>query len=329
MGQNHFRTYAEVPGAQLVAVADKVPERVASEAASLSGNLGGDPHPLDLCHLSRYTSLDEVLADESVDCVDLCTPTHLHAEMTVRALEAGKHVICEKPMALNVAEGERMIAAAEASDRLLFIAQCIRFWPAYEVLAEMIAAGDLGRLVSAKFTRLSSAPTWAESGWLLDTDLSGGALLDLHIHDVDFLLSVLGAPPAVLARAGNRISSGEPVDHVITTYLYEDLVCVAEGGWGFPAGFPFYMGFQVLGEQGCLDFGLSNDPPLAFYRADGERVIPDYPAGDGYGRELNYFMECLEKGEQPTRVTAQGALEAVGVVAAERESVRTGQIVAL
>lgn len=329
MGQTHFRLHRDAPEVEFVAVCDKLPERVAPETVSLAGNIGGDPTPLDMSALQRFTSLEELLASAEVDCVDICTPTDLHAEQAVACLEAGKHVICEKPMALSVAEGQRMIDAARAAGKFLFIAQCIRFWPAYEVLARMVAEGSLGRIVSAKFTRLSATPVWSESNWLLDSRRSGGALLDLHIHDADFIASLWGLPPAVSTVAANRFSSGDAVDHVFTQYLYPGFACVAEGGWGMPAGFPFQMAFQVLGDRGALVFNSAADPALVLYTAEGEQVLPEVEPGAGYAREMAYFFQCLESGQAPTRVTPEDALQSVRLCAAERESARTGRPITL
>mgnify|MGYP002682496840 CR=1 FL=1 len=117
---------------------------------------------------------------------------HATIETAVEATRIGAMDFLEKPMALSIEECDEMIAAAEANDRLLFIAQCIRFWPAYEKLAEMIKSGEFGKVVSAKFTRLSPTPTWSQDNWLMDTSLSGGALTDLHVHDVDFIISEPG-----------------------------------------------------------------------------------------------------------------------------------------
>lgn len=329
IGQTHFRVHQQVPGVQLLAVCDKIPERVAAQVPSLAGNLGGDPTPLDLSALARFTSFAELLAAGGLDCVDLCTPTFLHADMAVQALEAGVHVICEKPMALSVADCQRMIDAARANDRSLFIAQCIRFWPAYEVAADMITRGALGRIVSAKFTRLSATPRWSESNWILDPSLSGGALLDLHIHDVDFIASVFGTPPAVFSRAANGFTVGPKVDHVLTQYLYDDFVCVAEAGWAMPPGFPFVMAFQILGDQGLLDFALGRDPSLVLRRPNGEQVVPEVSSETGYEREMAYFFECIESGCAPARVTPESACESVRICAAEFESAQTGKLVAL
>ncbi len=329
MGQTHFRLHQASPDVEFVTVCDKLPARVAPQTVSLAGNIGGDPTPLDMSALQRFTSLDDLLVSAEVDCVDICTPTYLHAEQAIRCLEAGKHVICEKPMALNVEEGQRMIDAARAAGKFLFIGQCIRFWPAYEVLARLVADGSLGRIISAKFTRLSATPGWSENGWLLDSCLSGGALLDLHIHDVDFIASLWGLPPAVSTTASNRFSTGDPVDHVFTEYLYDDFACVAEGGWAMPGGFPFQMAFQVLGEKGVLDFSTQQDPALVFYPFDGDKYAPEVEPGVGYAREMEYFFSCIASNQSPTRVTPEDALRSVRLCLAERESAAIGLAVDL
>ena len=322
MGQQHFAIYQGMDNVQVVAVCDSNPDKIAEVAPSIGGNIG-ESTELDLSRQARYVSLAEMLQKEELDCVDVCAPTHRHRELTVAALAAGCHAIVEKPMGRSIEDCDRMIAAAEAGGRMLFVGQCIRFWPEYEVLAEMITGGGLGRLVSAKFTRLSPPPTWAEDDWLLNPELSGSAMLDLHIHDVDFILSVLGTPPAVLARASNKL------DEVITSYLYDDLVCVAEGGWAMPATFPFEMGFQVLGERGLLEFSLAKDPILLLYPTEGEPYSPEAASGTGYERELAYFVQCIANNEPPTRVTPQSARESVELIMAEQQSVQTGKVVRL
>jgi 1,5-anhydro-D-fructose reductase (1,5-anhydro-D-mannitol-forming) len=328
MGQQHFAIHQAMANVKLLAVCDKLPERAAEHVEAVGGNIG-EAQKLDLSSVARYTCFDELLKHEGLECVDICTPTHLHAEMTVKALEAGKHVICEKPMALNPADCQQMIDAAAANGKLLFIAQCIRFWPEYELLADWVKSGKLGRIVSAKFTRISPPPVWSEGKWLLDTSLSGGALLDLHIHDVDFIADCFGMPPAVSSRAANRVTEGPKVDHTFTQYLYPDFVCVAEGGWGMPGTVPFEMGYQVLGEAGLLRFSLATAPMLQFFPAEGDIQHPQVPAETGYQREFVHFMDCLEQGVASDRVTPQSAMNSVAVCMAETESANSGKVVCL
>lgn len=328
IGQQHFQTWATVEGAEVVAVADKQVEKVAASASAVGGNVG-EAAALDLSGVQRFTEADDLLAAGGFDVVDVCLPTCVHAMMTKKVFAAGFHAVCEKPMALSVAECDEMIAASEAAGKMLFMAHCIRFWPEYEVLANMVANGDLGRLVTMKFTRLSPSPFWSQDGWLNDSSKSGGALLDLHVHDADFVMSVMGMPPAVFSRAGNATCCGPKVDHVMTNYLYPDVAVLAEGGWAMPPKYPFEMAFEVLGEKGCLTFSTSHSPMLNFYTAGGETINPECRATTGYQQELEYFAACIANNEQPTRVTAFDAREAIRLVLAEKESIETGMVVAL
>ena len=326
MGQQHFQIYQGMENVELVAVCDVIPERASEKAPSVGGNIG-EAAELDLSAQVRYLCFGEMLENEQLDLVDICTPTHLHAEMTAAALQAGSHVVCEKPMARTISQCDEMIAAADKTGKMLFIAQCIRFWPEYEVLAKMVANGDLGEVKAARFIRQSPTPTWASEGWLMDPELSGGALLDLHIHDVDLILSLFGTPNAVFSRGMNIVSDGAPVDHVDTQYLYGDFVCTAQGGWVNPDSFPFNMAFQVLGTRGMLEFSLAKDPVLQWYPFDGEPSTPEYEAGTGYENELAYFVKCIEEGTPPERVTPRSARESVRVVMAEAESIERREIV--
>ncbi len=320
MGQQHFQIYKQMDNVEPVAVCDVIPERISEKAESIGGNIG-EAEELDLSDQARYLCFDEMLANESLDLVDICTPTHLHAEMTVSALEAGNHVVCEKPMARTVTQCETMIDAAESAGKMLFIAQCIRFWPEYEVLQSLVEGGDLGDIRAARFVRKSPTPGWSSSGWLMDTELSGGALLDLHIHDVDYILSLFGMPNAVSSRAMNIVGEGEPVDHVESVYYYNDFVCSAHGGWVYPDSYPFEMGFEVLGTRALAVFSVNNDPMLQVFPFSGDPYTPDYEPGTGYENELAYFVECVEENRPPERVTPKSAKDAVRLVMAERDSI--------
>jgi len=328
IGQQHFGTWATVEGAQVVAVADKEVDRVAASAAAVGGNIG-EAAGLDLSGVNRYTSLEDMLAAGGIDAVDVCLPTFLHPVMAEKAMASGVHVVCEKPMALDVAGCDRMLAAADKYGKLIFIAQCIRFWPEYEVLAKMLHGGELGRLVNLKLTRLSASPGWSQGGWLNDAAKSGGALLDLHIHDADYILSLLGMPQAVYSRTGHVALAAPAVDHVITQYIYGDCIVTAEGGWGFPAAYPFEMAFECLGEKGCLRFSSARTPSLQFIPNEGDPWTPEFRATTGYQQELEYFAACIAEGKQPERVPAFQAREAVRLVTAEKQSATTGQVVTL
>jgi len=314
MGGTHAQCHAAIPNAKLAAVCDVEEDR----RTRFAETYGATP----------YASLDEMLKAD-IDMVDLCLPTYLHKQAVEAAAKAKKHVLCEKPMALTPADCDAMIAAVKRAGVEFMVGHVIRFWPEYEVLADFVQSGKLGRLVSLKLTRLSPSPFWSEGGWLNDPGRSGGALLDLHIHDADFIMSALGMPPAVFSRAGHIAEDGPKVDQVITHYLYDDAVVVAEGGWSMPPTYQFEMAYEALGENGCLKFSTSMEPMLTFMPMQGEPSTPTCRATTGYHQELEYFAQCIAENTSPERVTPFDAREAVRLVMAEKRSIETGQAVSL
>jgi predicted dehydrogenase len=324
MGQMHANVYSYLPGVKLVGVADILQEK-AEKIANEKGAVA-------------YSSFEEMLAGEELDLVDICLPTYLHCEYTVKAALAGKHVFCEKPMAMSLAEADKMIETTEKAGVKFMIGQCVRFWPEYAKLKELISNGELGRITSASFWRLSATPTWAWENWLMDPKKSGGALLDLHIHDVDFISYVFGEPRGVHS-IGSCDQRGW--NHVFTHYDYEDFACVSEGAWDMPKGFPFAAAFRVVGEQATAELRPGEGGGLFLYSQTGNACSVDVPkpsleTGEsqgnisdlgGYFNELQYFVNCIELDKYPSVVTPQDARNSVKMVLAERKSLETRQAV--
>ncbi len=319
----HLSTHRRVSSANVIALCDKIPERAAGRGNVTINIGGGDAQPIDA---KAYTDYRDLLADPAVEVVDICLPTYLHARVAIAALEAGKHVLCEKPMAMTVAECDQVIAAAKAANRSLMIAHCIRFWPEYAVLKEMIDGGQYGRVITAAFTRLSPLPTWSSENWLLDPARSGGAIQDLHVHDIDYIAYVWGMPEQVEATG---VADTFGISQVNTRYRYgNDAIITAEGGWNYPAKFPFRMEYLVRMEKATVEFAATRGG-MVVYPEDGEAFTPALPEGDGYSREIEYFLACIEQGKRPDVVTPLDARESVRILEAERESVLTGKPVTL
>ena len=326
MGQTHFGIHKALPEAWLVAVADVQAHRRQTKVEPVGGNIPAQGEALfDLTGTETFENVSDMLSAADVDMVDICLPTFLHPDATIAALEAGKHVLCEKPMALTPEDCQRMIDAANSSGKLLMVAHCIRFWPEYGVLRDMINKGSLGELRSVRLTRESPTPGWAWEGWLTQVERSGGAILDLHIHDTDYLISLLGAPKAVKTQ-GSGLGEA-PVDHVMTQYTYDQVpICTAEGSWVMPEQYPFHMDFEAVGTNGTLAFANNE---LTFYPAKGEPSKPQFEAKMGYELEIEYFVDCIQKGAPTDRVPLAESKFSVEVIAAERKSAETGETVVL
>lgn len=274
-----------------------------------------------------YTDYRDLLADPEVDVVDICLPTRLHPEVSIAALRAGKAVLCEKPMALTVAECDAMLAAAEETGRPLMIAHCIRFWPEYMALRELVESGRYGKVVYAMFRRLSPIPDWSVEHWMQNPTLSGGSILDLHIHDADFIADLLGLPTAVSAQG---LEDATGISHVLATYHYgADQAIFAEGANHFPPGFPFRMTFLVRLEGATVEWDATRGP-LTVQPHDGSDAFQsELPEGDGYRNEIDYFLTCVETGTPPTRCTPWSSRETIRLIAAEAEALRRGTTVTL
>jgi predicted dehydrogenase len=291
MGGVHLKALASVLSVELVAL-------VSSRKLEMSQK--------------HYTNLDDALADPEIEAVDLCLPTDLHESATIAALRAGKHVLVEKPMALNIESCNRMIAEAERARKILMVAHVLRFFPAYVALQRVIDKSELGAIRAATFRRRCAQPGWSE--WITDKVRSGGGAFDLLIHDVDMALRLFGPPAAISATGYEDASAG--VDLISARLFYDGFVAEISGGWMFPGSYPFAMEFTVLGSRGLLEFN-SESRRLKRY-GSGEEIALE--STDGYAAEISYFAECCRRGEQPSLCTPSSSAESVRLALAMFEA---------
>lgn len=328
MGRGYFNRLHQHPAAQVVAVCDRDARRRAGDWNDELGNFDalttkGGRVPLD--GIRAYAEPREVIADPDVDAVLIALPTPLHAPIAIAALAAGKHVYTEKPMAGRPAECNAMIAAAERSGRTLMVAQCIRFWPQYELIQRYAAEGRLGAVRFAVLRRLGSPPAYSANNWLLDERQSGGAILDLHVHDVDFAQHLLGMPDTVYAQGLAGTAGG--INHIVATYGYADgRYAVLEGGWAFAAPRPFEMSITVHGERGTLEWNSRGGNDVLHYDG-GQQPHAIACEGDAYRRELDYFIECVQAGRPVERCTPTSTRNSISLAWLERRSVELGKLV--
>ncbi len=325
MGGTHFAAYRdEVDAAEVVAVCDAHAERLAPGSDAVGGNIDtGAGNQMDFSGIRTFTDIDRMLDEPDIDMVDICLPTYLHAPMTIKALSAGKHVFCEKPMALTNDEAGKMIAAADKAGKMLMIGHCLRFWPEYVMIKEMIDSGQYGKVLSAVLRRVSPNPTWSSDGWMLQAGRSGLAAIDLHIHDVDTLQWLFG-PPSAVSATGVRHEDGG-IGHIVAQYEYDGgPMVVAEGGWDFPPEFPFSMSAVVMFEKASVEFDSRQSPAMTVYPAGGGKQTPQVPTANAYAEELKYFIGCIAGGTKPDRVPPVESANAVAIVEAEIKSAKSG-----
>ena len=297
MGAMHANCYKNIEGVELVALADLRPEKAEELAKGTNATLFGDGKDL--------------IANADVDVIDICLPTYLHAEYAILAMDKVKHVLVEKPVALTKEEGEKMLAKSKETGCEVQVGQVIRFWDEYVELKKIVESGAYGKVINANFRRLSPRPTWGWDNWLLDTARSGGAGQDLHIHDIDYVLSLFGEPQEFFTV---KNLAGEKNSYINTLMKYEDFVIGVEGTWDLPSSHPFEATFRVVFEKAVLE---NAGGKFMLYTADAASEIKiekkelageAYKGGNvsdlgGYYNELMYFCERAAKGEKIEQAT--------------------------
>jgi len=327
MGMIHYLAYQKARGAKIVALCEKDPKRLAGDWRSIKGNFGPQGQMMDLKGIARYPELDEMLADPKVELVDVCLPPALHADVAVAALKAGKHVFCEKPIALRPADAQRMVQAAQQAGRLLMIGHVLPFFPEYRFARDTIAGGKYGRLLGGHFKRIISDPLWLPDFYNPNT--TGGPMIDLHVHDAHFIRLLCGMPQAVQSVGRMR---GEVVERFSTQFLFEDpgLVVTATSGVIYQQSRPFTHAYEIYLERATLLFdsatidGEGVSTPLTLL-TDKKAVRPKLGSGDpidSFKAEINEVVRCVQGNTPSALLDGELARDAIVLCQKQTESVR-------
>jgi len=280
-----------------------------------------------------YPSLDAMLPD--VDVIDICSPTHLHHEMVLRAAAAGKHIVCEKPLARTTAQAQEMVTACEKAGVRLLVAHVVRFFPEYALAHSAVVEEQVGRLAVIRLHRGSYRPKKPAGNWFLDEVKSGGILMDLMIHDYDFARWVAGEVESVSARRVTQLHPDAPVDYglVILSHRSGALSHIA-GAWAYPPP-TFHTHLEIAGDRGLIEFDSDGTAPIhnLILKTGGsdapDVAIPSSPVSESpYTTQIKEFYGALAEGKT-TRVSATDGLAAVQIAEAAMESALTGQPVNL
>ncbi len=315
MGRVHYECYTKNPKANIVAICDIDEQKLNGDWANLDLNLGDTgTAQVDFSNIQRTTQYHELLANPLVQAVDICAPTHLHAKVGVDALHAGKHVLCEKPMGFDQGQCWAMEKAFQESGKELMVAHCLRYWPQYVKAQEIIRGEEFGRPLYARFHRSGATPNWSTDDWMRRPEKSGGAPLDLHIHDVDAALWWFGKPQQIHATG---ICVGSLPTVVDATWRYnEGPVVSLYGAWDNNGG-PFRFAFKVIMERAtlCCDSTIDNGRLKLF--SEGEVQDLETSEKSAYEAEIEDFLDCIQSGRRLTRVTPDDGRMAVEVVREE------------
>lgn len=347
MGMVHYLSYAKLRGVKVAAIAEPDAKKRAGDWRSIKGNFGPPGAKMDVAGVATYESVDEMIADESLDVIDVTLPPALHADIACRALAAGKHVFCEKPMAMRPADCDRMVKAAAKAKRQLYIGHVLPYFPEYAWALKEIQSGKHGALLGGSFKRVISDPAWLTHYW--DAERIGGPMLDLHIHDAHFIRLVFGQPIAV--TTSGRMRSGLP-EYWSTQFEFGGQSAVGSGqkaaasptvlatsGTINQQGRSFQHAFEIHLERATLVFdfaviggeGAYLCPPTVLTH-DGKAKRPKLAGGDpmdAFEAELREVVQCV-KADNPSAVLgADLARDAIVLCQAQAKSLESGKRVKL
>jgi predicted dehydrogenase len=329
MAATHIKAYRQIPGVRIGAICNPSGRRLDGDLSNVSGNIAlADAVKLDMSQIRAYRDLADLLADASIQLIDICSHTQSHHPFAIQALKAGKHVLCEKPLA-RTAKLAREIADAAAQAKGYFMpAMCLRFWPEWAWLKNAIETKPYGETLGVRLRRVAEPPGWGQKHFF-DGNQSGGALLDVHIHDVDFVQFCFGRPRSVFATGYSKFSGA--IDHVVAQYEVDSGAVVhAEGSWAMADGFGFNMSYTANFERATADYDLSRGPDALrlFEKGQAPRTIK-CEGPDGFVGELTHIVEAIRDARPPSVVTVEDGVSAVEICEAEAESIRARRPVLL
>lgn len=335
MGWIHYLAYQKSKGVKLAALSTRDPKKLAGDWRGIQGNFGPPGCEVDLKGVACYADVEQLLADPQVDVVDICLPPHLHVDVALKALQAGKHVFCEKPLALTAADCRKITDAGEKYGRQVLVGQVLPFFPEYAQARKLIAGGKYGKLLGGHFKRIISDPLWIKDFY--DPCTVGGPLVDLHVHDAHLIRLLFGMPTAVSSRGRMR---GEVVEFCNTQFTFADpaLVVSAESGVINQQGRPFTHGFEIHLEKATLHFELAfaagestpRKMPLTVFDAKGQALTPDCGDGDSllaFQAEIKEVVSAVRTGKPSAVLGGDLARDAVILCQKQTESVRKGRTV--
>jgi predicted dehydrogenase len=275
-----------------------------------------------------------LIADANVDLVDICLPPAAHAATAIKALGAGKHVFCEKPIALDPADADKMVAAARRAKRQLMIGHVLPFFPQFAYAHQLATSKKHGKLLGASFKRITADPQWLKHYY--EPKVIGGPLLDLHVHDAHFIRLLFGMPRAVFSAGRMR---GEVVEFFQSIFLFDEpgVAVHATSGAIRQQGRGFTHGFEIHYERATLlqDFTVIQDKaestmPLTLVTNDGKVERPKLGSGDpidSFAAEIQQVVAAIRTGRPSPILVGDLARDAVVLCQRQAQSVATGRVV--
>lgn len=319
MGQTHGEAYQRMENATLAAICEQDLEKGKAYAERF--------------HCMHYCDFEEMIENCEVDVIDICLPTFLHKTYVVQAARAGKHIFCEKPVTLHVEDLDCMLEEVKKAGVYLYVGQVVRFWPEYVEAKKLLENGTLGELKSYYAARLSEHPAW--SPWYRRVENSGGGLLDLHLHDIDYACYLFGKPEKVFA-IGKKNEYGS-WNHVTSTLMFSNGVkTTIEGILEMAPGYPFTMELRMVGSQKVFEYVMKAGKNLedvassrrsACLFGDGNMEKLEIEESDAYQTELQHFVDCVSEGKPSQVLPVDQVREVLCTIRALEQSLEEERII--
>lgn len=325
LGKVHFGNYFEIKekfnsDINLVALCDVDETQFAKK---IETNLGGASTPIDLSAFNLYTDVDELFEKEQLDFVVTALPTYIHEKIAVKAMDRGIHVFSEKPMAISMETCKNMIEAAKRNNVKLQIGQCCRFESPRVNIKKVIDEEKFGKVIRAEFSRFSPKPLWTWQNWILDYEKGGGAVLDLHVHDVDTMQWIFGKPKSVISTASHV---KDKFESICSNFIYDGFYVTTMTDWSMAKTTPFVVRGVVNLEKATLE--MRDNGSVRVYPEEGEVYdIPCAEYNNMYVSEMLEFIDCIANDRDSEIINPESTMLTVELSYAEKESADKGEMV--
>ncbi len=316
IGQTHYEAARTLAGVQVVAVASARRQEIQQSYPEL-----------------EIVSYEDLCCDDRLDAILICLPTFLHEQFVIEAVANGRHVLCEKPLALDANSAARILAAAKQAGVVFMVSQVLRFWPQYVRIQQLISAGVLGKIRAVNSYRLAQYPPWAE--WFRDPAKSGGCLLDLQEHDMDFIFWIMGRPRQI--QSFGLKSSNGAWDHVITSLQYADAVASIESSYMMPTSWPLSAGIRVAGSRGAVEYSFRSSGDVSqqggwteqatLYGEDGKVEPIEAQRNHVFAAQLEHFVACIENPGLTPICACEDSYTVMDLLSASKKSAETAEAV--
>ena len=335
MGMIHYYGIQKILGGKVTAICTRSPKKLNGDWTSIQGNFGPRGSVEDLSEIKTYDDIDAILSDPEIDLIDICLPTHYHRDVTISALKSGKHVLVEKPIAIDLDSANEMTRVADETGNRLMVAHVLPFFAEFSYALEAVKNAEYGELLGANLKRITSKA--ADTPSASDVERSGGPGIDLHIHDTHFIQLLNGMPSAVFSQG--KLIGEKYTDYLTTQYIYTDnpVTISCSSGSIAQKGRAFSHGFEIFLQKATLLFESSTlggqpvvSQPLTIITDDGkvEQVdLGDTDPIDAFTNEIQHAVDAINGDSDAVLLSGDKARDALLLCYKEAESVRTGQIV--